>query len=106
MLLYVPPGLVFKISTFCAQGISLFCTGLGTNRVISTHIINGLNPITQKECVYCAVRNESLNTSAVNFVFKGLELFTFVITVHKHLHFDELLKDKFTNVNLLPCLLL
>ena len=73
---------------------------------ISRLRVNGLNPITQTECVYRAVRNESLNISAVNFVFKGLELFTFVITVHKHLHSDELLNDKSTNVNLLPCLLL
>ena len=84
----------------------MFCIGLGTIRVISTHIINGLKPITQTECVYCAVGNESLNISAVNFVFKGLELFTFVITVYKHLHSDELLNDKPTSVNLLPCLLL
>ena len=62
---------MFKNCTFCTQGISVFCVGLVTDGLFPC--INGLIFITETEYVGCAVGTESLNISAVNRVFKGLD---------------------------------
>jgi hypothetical protein len=60
-LLYVPPGLTFTNSTFCPHSVFMCFVWISEQTaIISLYIINWLAFITETECVYCAVRIESL----------------------------------------------
>ena len=59
----------YVLPTHC---IYVFCVDLRTNSHYFPiqHYLTGF--ITETECVYCAVRTESLNIIQVNLVFTGL----------------------------------
>jgi len=48
----------------------LFFTDPRTTAIIVLYSINSLALRTETECVYCAVRTQSLTTSVVNFVLQ------------------------------------
>jgi hypothetical protein len=65
--LYVPPGITFNNSTFCPHSVFMcFLLIAELKAIISIYNINWLVFIANTECVYCAVRTGSLNTTAVN----------------------------------------
>jgi hypothetical protein len=67
-LLYVPPGLIFTNSTFCLHSVFMCFTWISEQTaIISLHNTNWLVFITETECVYCAVRAESLNVIQFKF---------------------------------------
>jgi hypothetical protein len=49
------------------QCIYVFCMDLRKTPIISLHSINWSVFITEEECVYCAVRTESLNVIELHF---------------------------------------
>ena len=49
------------------QCIYVFCMDLRTNRIICAYSVDWLVFITAKQCVYCAVRTESLHIIQVKF---------------------------------------
>jgi hypothetical protein len=62
-LLYVPPGLTFTNSTFCPHSVFMCFVWISEQTaIISLYNINWLLFITETECVYCAVRAESICT--------------------------------------------
>ena len=64
---YVPPGLIFKNSTFCPHSVLMcFVWIWEQTAIISLYSINWLVSITETQCVYCAVRTESLSTVQSN----------------------------------------
>jgi hypothetical protein len=72
-LLYVPPGLTLTNSTFCPQSVFMCFVWISEQRaIISLYSINWLVFITETECVYCAVRTDSLYIKQICFVFKRL----------------------------------
>ena len=61
-LLCVRPALTLKHSTFCPHTVFMcFVWIWEQTAIISLYSINWLVCITEKECVYCAVRTERLN---------------------------------------------
>jgi hypothetical protein len=56
--LYIPPGSTLKNFIHSARRVHLFCLDLRTNSDYFSREIFFL--ITETECVYCAVRTESL----------------------------------------------
>jgi len=70
-VLYVPPGLTFRNSTFCPHCVYM-CSAWITEQtaIISLYSINWLIFITETECIYCAVRIESLNTTEARVRFQ------------------------------------
>jgi len=71
-VLYVPPGLTFRNSTFCPHYVSRMCSVWITEQtaIISLYSINWLVFIIETEYVYCAVRTESLNTTEARVRFQ------------------------------------
>ena len=66
-LLFVSPGLTFRHFTFFAQSVFMCFVWISEQTVIiSVYCINGLVSVTETECVYCAVRTESLCMIQVN----------------------------------------
>jgi len=53
-----------------------FVSLLEQTAIISLYSINWLVFITEKECVYCAVRAELLNVIQVKFVIYSIKLYT------------------------------
>ena len=61
LLLYVPPCLILRNSTFCPHSVFMcFVWIWEQTAIISLYSINWLVCITERECVYCAVRTGSL----------------------------------------------
>jgi hypothetical protein len=59
--MYLPPGLIFNISTFCPHNVFMCFVWISEQTaIISLYNINWLVCITETVCVYCAVRTESL----------------------------------------------
>jgi hypothetical protein len=58
-------GLTSKNSTWKSHCLCVFCMDLRRNSHISLYNINRLDFITEVECVYCAVRTESLYITCV-----------------------------------------
>jgi hypothetical protein len=72
-LLYVPPGLTLSNSTFCPHSVFMCFVWISEQTaIISLYSINWLVCITGAECVYCAVRTESLKRIRVVLFFTGL----------------------------------
>jgi hypothetical protein len=70
-LLYVPPSLTFTNSTFCPHSVFMCFVWISEQTaIISLYSINWLVFITETECVYCAVRSGSSQSTLI-FVFKG-----------------------------------
>jgi len=60
VLLYVPPGLLFKNSTWCSLCVECFVRISEQTATFALYITNWLVFITVVESVYSAVRNDSL----------------------------------------------
>jgi hypothetical protein len=74
-LLYVPPGLTFTNSVFCPHSVFMCFVWISEQTaIISLYSINWLVFVTETECVYCAVRSESLSKIDVKFILQGLSL--------------------------------
>jgi len=64
--LYVPQGLTFNNSTFCSHSVFMCSVWMSEQTaIISLYCINWLVFITEKACVYCAVRTVSLTVTQV-----------------------------------------
>jgi hypothetical protein len=64
-LLYVPPGLTYKNSTFCPHNVFLcFVWIWEQTTIISLHSVSWLVFVTQTDSVYCAVRSEPSQSKA------------------------------------------
>jgi hypothetical protein len=62
--LYVPPGLTFTNATFCPHSVFMCFVWISEQTaIISVYSVNWLVFITETECVYCAVRSESINNT-------------------------------------------
>ena len=71
-LLYVPLGLTLKSSTFCPHCVFMcFMWIWEQTAIISLYTINCLDFITETECVYCAVRAESLSRTNCSSSLNG-----------------------------------
>jgi hypothetical protein len=82
-LLFVTRCLPFTSSTFCPHSVFMCFVWISEQTaIISRYSINWLAFITETECVYCAVRSESLNLTDVQF---GLWVFTSLIEIWVHL---------------------
>jgi DNA-directed RNA polymerase subunit RPC12/RpoP len=69
-LLYVPPALALTNSTFCPHSVFMCFVWISEQTaIISLYSINLLVFIAQIECVYCAVRTESLNIRSGHTVY-------------------------------------
>jgi hypothetical protein len=72
-LLSEHPDLKFKNPTFCPHSVFVCFVWISEQTaIISLHSIKWLVFTTETECVYCAVRTESLYTIQVHLVFTGL----------------------------------
>jgi hypothetical protein len=70
-LLYVSADLTFTNSTFCPHSLFMCFVWISEQTaIISLYSINCLVFITEKECIYCAVRTGSLNVIQVINVSK------------------------------------
>ena len=69
-LLYVPPRLTLKNSTFCPHSVFMCFVWISEQTaIISLYSINWLVFVTETQFVYCAVRTGSLNKAVCAFVF-------------------------------------
>jgi len=70
--MYVSPGLKLRNSTFCLQR-AYTCSGfiLGQTAIVAVY---RLVFITEMDCVYCAVRTESLYIMDVNLAFERVNV--------------------------------
>jgi len=65
--LYVPPGLTLTKSTFCPHTVFMCFVWISEQTaIISLYSINWLVCITERVCVYCAVRTGSWNVIQAN----------------------------------------
>jgi len=70
-LLYTPSGETSHNSTFCPHSVFVCSIWIPQQTaIISLCSFNGLVFITERDCVYCEVRNRSLNTIQVNLGFQ------------------------------------
>jgi hypothetical protein len=68
VIIFLQPSLTFKISTFCPHSVFMCFVWISEQTaIISLYSINWFVCITETECVYCAVRTESLYIIQVNF---------------------------------------
>jgi hypothetical protein len=71
-LLYVPPGLIFKNSTWCSHWACVLCPELKTNSDFLPNTLADWFCTDGVKSVYCAVRIESLYTiQQKRLVFEG-----------------------------------
>jgi hypothetical protein len=74
-LVYMRPCLTFSSSTFCPHSVFMcFVWIWEQTAIISLYNINWLVFITETECVYCAVRTESLYINQVIWVCRTLNV--------------------------------
>jgi hypothetical protein len=65
IFIYVPPGLTFTNSTFCPHSVFVCFVWISEQTaIISLYSINWLIFITETECVYCAVRTQSIRPTS------------------------------------------
>jgi len=71
---YTSLGLTLEISTFCQRSVFMYFVFCERIAISSLYSINWLVSITQRECVYCAVRAKSLNIFQIIHILSMVKL--------------------------------